>query len=58
MANVSEAMENALEQAKNFGAPVLVHVITEKGRGHAPALNVPEQLTRLSDFIDTAQAAR
>jgi len=34
-----EAMENALEQAKNFGAPVLVHVITEKGRGHAPAIN-------------------
>ena len=34
-----EAMENALEQAKNFGAPVLVHVITEKGRCHAPAIN-------------------
>jgi 1-deoxy-D-xylulose-5-phosphate synthase len=34
-----EAMEKAFEQAKNFGAPVLVHVITEKGRGHAPALN-------------------
>jgi len=34
-----EAMENAMEQAKNFGAPVLVHVITEKGRGHAPAIN-------------------
>jgi 1-deoxy-D-xylulose-5-phosphate synthase len=34
-----EAMENALEQAKNFGAPVLVHVITEKGHGHAPAVN-------------------
>lgn len=34
-----EAMENALVQAKNFGAPVLVHVITEKGRGHAPAIN-------------------
>ncbi|CAB4737731.1 unannotated protein [freshwater metagenome] len=34
-----EAMESALEHAKNFGAPVLVHVITEKGRGHAPAIN-------------------
>ncbi|MSY02950.1 MAG: 1-deoxy-D-xylulose-5-phosphate synthase, partial [Actinobacteria bacterium] len=34
-----EAVENALEHAKNFGAPVLVHVITEKGRGHAPAVN-------------------
>ncbi len=34
-----EAMEAALTHAKNFGAPVLVHVITEKGRGHAPAVN-------------------
>ena len=34
-----EAMEDALTHAKNFGAPVLVHVITEKGRGHAPAVN-------------------
>jgi 1-deoxy-D-xylulose-5-phosphate synthase len=34
-----EAIESALEHAKNFGAPVLVHVITEKGRGHAPAVN-------------------
>ncbi len=34
-----EAIESVLEHAKNFGAPVLVHVITEKGRGHAPAVN-------------------
>ena len=34
-----EAVERALKSAKNFGAPVLVHVITEKGRGHAPAVN-------------------
>ena len=33
------AMESAFAHAKNFGAPVLVHVITEKGRGHAPAIN-------------------
>jgi len=32
------AMERALVQAKEFGEPVLVHVITEKGRGHKPAL--------------------
>ncbi|MEJ6761729.1 MAG: 1-deoxy-D-xylulose-5-phosphate synthase [Candidatus Planktophila sp.] len=31
------AMERALEQAKEFGEPVLIHVITEKGRGHKPA---------------------
>ena len=32
------AMERALEQAKEFGQPVLVHVITEKGRGYRPAV--------------------
>jgi 1-deoxy-D-xylulose-5-phosphate synthase len=34
-----ETLEKALKIAKDFDAPVLVHVITEKGRGHAPALN-------------------
>ena len=33
------AIEHALLSAKDFGGPVLVHVITEKGRGHAPAVN-------------------
>ena len=33
------AIERALLSAKDFGGPVLVHVITEKGRGHAPAVN-------------------
>jgi 1-deoxy-D-xylulose-5-phosphate synthase len=33
------AMEKALKIAKDFGGPVLVHVITEKGKGHAPAIN-------------------
>jgi 1-deoxy-D-xylulose-5-phosphate synthase len=32
------AMDKALEQAKEFGEPVLVHVITEKGRGYSPAI--------------------
>jgi len=32
------AMERALLQAKEFGQPVLVHVITEKGKGHEPAV--------------------
>jgi 1-deoxy-D-xylulose-5-phosphate synthase len=31
------AMEAALRQAKNYGAPVIVHAITEKGRGYEPA---------------------
>jgi 1-deoxy-D-xylulose-5-phosphate synthase len=32
------AMERAFNQAKEFGEPVLIHVITEKGRGHKPAI--------------------
>jgi 1-deoxy-D-xylulose-5-phosphate synthase len=33
-----EAMEKALVKAKEFGGPILVHAITEKGRGYAPAV--------------------
>ena len=32
------ALERALTQAKQFGEPVLLHIITEKGRGHKPAI--------------------
>ncbi|GAA1810321.1 1-deoxy-D-xylulose-5-phosphate synthase [Nesterenkonia flava] len=32
-----QAMEEALTDAKNYGGPVIVHAITEKGRGYAPA---------------------
>ncbi|HEY0260447.1 MAG TPA: 1-deoxy-D-xylulose-5-phosphate synthase [Lacisediminihabitans sp.] len=38
------AIEEALRQAKDYGAPVIVHVITQKGRGYEPALsNVEDQ---------------
>ncbi|WP_423917193.1 1-deoxy-D-xylulose-5-phosphate synthase [Frigoribacterium sp. 2-23] len=33
------AMEEALRQAKNYGAPVIVHAITQKGRGFDPAVH-------------------
>ncbi|MFE4642426.1 1-deoxy-D-xylulose-5-phosphate synthase [Streptomyces sp. NPDC056730] len=32
------ALESALRRAKRFHGPVLVHCLTEKGRGYAPAL--------------------
>ncbi|MEX3508277.1 1-deoxy-D-xylulose-5-phosphate synthase [Kocuria sp. WRN011] len=32
-----DAMEQALSNAKNFGGPVIVHAITEKGHGYLPA---------------------
>jgi len=33
-----EAMQEALRQAKNYGAPVIVHAITQKGKGYDPAM--------------------
>ncbi len=33
------AVESALRRARAFGGPVLVHVITQKGRGYDPAIN-------------------
>jgi 1-deoxy-D-xylulose-5-phosphate synthase len=32
-----EALEHALQRARSYGAPVIVHAITHKGLGHAPA---------------------
>ncbi|WP_104081856.1 1-deoxy-D-xylulose-5-phosphate synthase [Cryobacterium sp. Y11] len=32
------AMEEALAQAKRYGAPVIVHAITQKGKGYDPAV--------------------
>ncbi len=34
-----DAMEHALRRAKAYGGPVIVHAITQKGRGYPPALN-------------------
>ncbi|WP_055590306.1 1-deoxy-D-xylulose-5-phosphate synthase N-terminal domain-containing protein, partial [Peterkaempfera griseoplana] len=31
------AVESALERARGFGGPVIVHCLTEKGRGYGPA---------------------
>ena len=32
------ALEKTLQMAKEFGSPVIVHAITEKGRGYTPAI--------------------
>ncbi len=32
-----QALESALHRAKRFGGPVIVHCLTEKGRGYQPA---------------------
>jgi len=49
-----EEMEVALERAKNFGEPVIVHVITEKGRGYAPAVNDSAEKFHAVGVVDPA----
>lgn len=41
------ALEEALRNAVEMGGPQVVHVLTQKGRGYAPALN--DQVKRLHD---------
>ncbi|GGA57762.1 1-deoxy-D-xylulose-5-phosphate synthase 2 [Pseudoclavibacter endophyticus] len=33
------ALEHTLRQARDYGAPVIVHAITQKGRGYQPAID-------------------
>jgi 1-deoxy-D-xylulose-5-phosphate synthase len=47
-----EAMEEALRQAKGYGAPVIVHAITQKGRGYEPALRDSADQFHAVDKID------
>ncbi|QBI54709.1 1-deoxy-D-xylulose-5-phosphate synthase [Streptomonospora litoralis] len=37
-----QAVEKALRRARGFGGPVIVHCLTQKGKGHAPAENHQE----------------
>lgn len=34
-----QAVERALRKARDFGGPVIVHVLTQKGRGYQPAVD-------------------
>ncbi|MEY4396251.1 MAG: hypothetical protein RLZZ40_7, partial [Actinomycetota bacterium] len=44
-------VERALEQAKDYGTPVIVHAITEKGRGYEPArANTDDQFHAIGSF--------
>jgi 1-deoxy-D-xylulose-5-phosphate synthase len=53
------AVEQALLQAKRFGGPVIVHVITRKGFGYDPAeRNEVDQLHQIGAFdVETGQAS-
>ena len=46
------AMTRALTIAKNFGSPIIVHVITEKGHGHPPALDDVDEKFHAVGVID------
>ena len=48
------ALEKALAQAKQFGEPVLVHVITEKGRGHQPVIEDEAEKFHAVGIVDPA----
>lgn len=49
-----KAMEQALQQAKNYGFPVIVHAITQKGKGYDPAMfNTEDQFHAVGQIDPT-----
>jgi 1-deoxy-D-xylulose-5-phosphate synthase len=46
------ALERALQAAKAFGGPVVVHAVTEKGHGYPPAVNHEADQMHQTDPID------
>jgi 1-deoxy-D-xylulose-5-phosphate synthase len=52
-----EAMEHALRRARAFGGPVIVHAITQKGRGYGPAENDEADRFHGIGVIDPATGA-
>ena len=51
------ALEKALQRAKVFGEPVLIHAITEKGRGHKPAMDDEAEKFHAVGIVDPATGA-
>ena len=49
-----QAMEKTLQMAKEFGAPVIVHAITEKGRGYSPAIEDIAEKFHAVGIVDPA----
>jgi 1-deoxy-D-xylulose-5-phosphate synthase len=46
------AMEAALRRAKEYGGPVVVHAVTRKGNGYAPAENHEADQMHATDVMD------
>lgn len=47
-----KAIESALQYAYDFDGPIIVHVVTEKGRGYAPAENDTAELMHSTGQIN------
>lgn len=45
-----EELENVLNKAKKINGPILIHVITKKGKGYMPAENNPDKFHSISSF--------
>ncbi|WP_327093111.1 1-deoxy-D-xylulose-5-phosphate synthase [Nonomuraea sp. NBC_01738] len=52
-----QAMEAALRKARDFGGPVIVHALTQKGRGYSPAENHDEDQFHSPGAFDRATGA-
>jgi 1-deoxy-D-xylulose-5-phosphate synthase len=50
-------LESALERAKEFGGPVIVHAVTRKGNGYPPAENDEADQMHQTDPMDPATGA-
>lgn len=49
-------LKNAFEAAKSINSPVLLHVVTKKGKGYEPAENNPKEFHGVGKFdIDTGE---
>ena len=51
-----EEMESIFKKAKELDEPVLIHVLTKKGKGYPPAENMPDKFHATSSFnIETGK---
>lgn len=47
-----DALDHALSYARDYEGPIIVHVVTEKGHGFAPAVNEPQDQMHSTGAID------
>ncbi|ALC06092.1 1-deoxy-D-xylulose-5-phosphate synthase [Corynebacterium deserti GIMN1.010] len=52
-----KAVDNALKYAQEYDGPIIVHMVTEKGRGYAPAEQDLDELMHSTGVIDPVTGA-